>query len=324
MLNSIGKHIANCTLLRRVSYCSSSIRSCKAMAAVHSIVTENEEKSKQPAFNVKEFINGLNKDYKIDIHKLSGFPFNESHKNMNQKHYVICIHNFLSDKDATFYQKNTRKLCEKDLLKHGNRRHALYFNVDNGLNKQIYRYGNHDWKMNNGIPDLIQNTLLTKLQKEFGMSFNGIVYNVYTSKKSHIWWHTDLQPGVADIIATFSTGRTEYLEFRAMHKPVVRNEHFAERKDEVNLENESENECVLSVPCHHGTLAIMCPGVNQFYQHRVSVPTETQLNEAVAKFGCIDRENTTMHFHFDEVKYNNSFLNLDPNGGLSTILKHLP
>merc|ERR1712039_164920 len=75
--------------------------------------------------------------------------------------------------------------------------------------------------MNNGIIPLHQ-SLLTKIKQQLGILFNGVVFNVYTSKKSHIWWHTDLQPGIGDAICTFSTGRTEWLQFRAMHKPVVR------------------------------------------------------------------------------------------------------
>lgn len=280
--------------------------------------------AKQNKFDVNEFMNKLDPNYKVKIHKLNGFDFNESQKNLNKNHYVICIDNFLSAKESTIYQKDTRKLCEKDLMKHGNRRHALYFNInDSGLNKKFYRYGNKDWPMSNGIPDIIQNKLLNKIMKQFGILFNGIVYNVYTSKKSHIWWHTDLQPGIGDVICTFSTGRTEYLQFRAMHKRVIRGNNDQQKKvNQEKVENKEENECILSVPCHHGTLVIMSPGVNEFYQHRVAIPTEKQLNEAMDKFGCIDRENTTMHFHFDESKYNN-YLNLDSHAPLSTILDNL-
>ena len=286
--------------------------------------------AKQDAFDVKEFINKLDKNYEFEIHKLTGFAFDDTHKNVNREHYVICIHHFLSSTESTLYQKDTRKLCDKDLMKHGNRRHALYFNIkDSGLNKQFYRYGKKDWPMSNGIPDIMQNKLLDKLYKQFGIMMNGIVYNVYTSKKSHIWWHTDLQPGIGDIICTFSTGRSEYLQFRPMHKRVVRGKDVEKIIDE-NKENREineeiavkENECILSVKCDHGTLIIMTPGVNEYYQHRVAMPTENQINEAIEKFGCIDRENTTMHFHFDESKYDN-YLNLASDSALSLILNNL-
>mmetsp|Transcript_67038 Transcript_67038/g.106606 ORF Transcript_67038/g.106606 Transcript_67038/m.106606 type:complete len:240 (-) Transcript_67038:10-729(-) len=238
----------------------------------------------------------------------------------------------MSPKNATLYQKETRKLCGNDLMKHGNRRHALYFNIkDAAINKKTYRYGKQDWPMNNGIPAVMQSKLLDKIRTQFGILFNGIVFNVYTSKHSHIWWHTDLQPGVGDIICTFSTGRTDHLQFRAMHKSVDRDLQKERSKSispepslkaESKEESGSENEIVLNVPCHHGTLVIMGPGVNQFYQHRVDVATEQQLQEAVDAFGCIDRENTTMHFHFDESK-RDYLLNLEQDSALSLILKHL-
>ena len=279
--------------------------------------------AKQNNFDIKEFINKLDPNYEYEIHKLNGFAFNDAHKNVNKEHYVICIHNFLSAKESTVYQRDTRKLCDKDLMKHGNRRHALYFNIkDSGLNKQVYRYGKKDWPMSNGIPEIMQNKILDKLYKQFGIMMNGIVYNVYTSKKSHIWWHTDLQPGIGDIICTFSTGRTEYLQFRAMHKRVIRGKDLNKVIDENKEDKDEENECVLTVPCHHGTLVIMSPGVNEYYQHRVAMPTEKQLNAAIQTFGCIDRENTTMHFHFDESKYDN-YLNLASDSALSQILNNL-
>ena len=269
-------------------------------------------------------------NYKIEIHKLKGFNFTKKHQNVKQNHFVICVHNFLSFQDSMNYQKNMRKLSEKDLMKHGNRRHALYFDVaESGLDKRIYRYGQKNWPMSNKIPEIVKDKLLYKIANEFGIFINGIVYNVYTSKKSHIWWHTDLQPGIGDAICTFSTGRTAYLEFRAMHNSVLRGKELEKQKEEQKLNDEQEqeqelkeNECILRVPCHNGTLLIMSPGVNEFYQHRVSVPTEYELNVAINVHGCIDRENTTMHFHFDENKYDR-YLNIDPNGGLATILKNL-
>ena len=269
-------------------------------------------------FNIEQFITSLDPNYELEIHKLSGFVFNDS--NIDRKHYVICIHNFLSSKASTFYQTQTRKLCESDLMRHGYRRHALYFNVNDKLNKRIYRYDKQDWPMNNGIPDLIQSELLNKIQNEFGIALNGVVYNDYASKKSQIWWHTDLQPGIGDIVCTFSTGRSERLEFRPMHKAVARGKERAKIVE--NKVKEAEQECVLSVDCHHGTLVIMTPGVNEYYQHRVSEPTETQLIEAREKYGRIDRENTTMHFHFDENKYDR-YSNLDNEGGLAKILNYL-
>lgn len=284
--------------------------------------------AKRSKFDVKEFMNKLDSNYEYEIHKLNGFAFNESHKNVNKSHYVICIHNFLTSKESTIYQRDTRKLCDKDLMKHGNRRHALYFNIkDSGLNKRFYRYGKKDWPMNNGIPDIMQNMLMDKLCQQFGIMMNGIVYNVYTSKKSHIWWHTDLQPGIADIICTFSTGRTEYLQFRPMHKQVIRGKHNVQQLEKQMINDkeekvEKENECVLTVPCYHGTLVIMSPGVNEYYQHRVAIPTEKQLNQAIETFGCIDRENTTMHFHFDDNKID-SYVNLASDSKLSLILNNL-
>ena len=289
--------------------------------------------TKNIEFDPHQFVKELNSNYKLENHRLSVLPFNESHCNINKSHFVLAIHNFLSPEESTLYQKRCRKLSERDLMKHGGRRHALYFDVkDGGLKKRTYRYGQQDWPMNNGIPQ-IQKDLLAKIEKEFGILFNGIVFNVYSSRKSHIWWHTDLQPGIGDVVCTFSTGRTEHLQFRAMHKPVIRGE------DEQNLMNgvqsvskqnamenvngtNKENEIVLNVPCHHGTLLIMSPGVNQFYQHRVDVPTESQLEVAMKEFQSVDRENTTMHFHFDETKQH-SHLNLELGGGLDRILKHL-
>merc|ERR1712228_1043807 len=126
-----------------------------------------------------------------------------------------------------------------------------------GLNKRIYRYGKQDWPMNHGIPDLIQNGLVAKIQKEFGIALNGVVFNVYSSKKSQIWWHTDLQPGIADIVCTFSTGRSECLEFRPMHKAVLRgkerekSQSIEEKKEETETKMKEEQECVLSVECRH-------------------------------------------------------------------------
>ena len=127
----------------------------------------NDQNGKQTKFNVQTFIKELDPNYKFEIHKLEGFLFDESHKDINKDHYIICIHNFLNSKESALYQKNTRKICDKDLMKHGSRRHALYFNIDDsGLSKQIYRYGKQDWKMNNGIPEIIQNKLLTKIKKK--------------------------------------------------------------------------------------------------------------------------------------------------------------
>jgi len=288
----------------------------------------NPDANDPPQFDVDQFIQTLNPNYKLEINRLHGFPFHESYREKKHCHFVMAIHNFLSPEESTLYQTQSRKQCESDLMKHGGRRHALYFDIkDGGLQKRTYRYGQQDWPMNNGIPPL-QQRLLTKIKEELGILFNGIVFNVYSSRKSHIWWHTDLQPGIGDVVCTFSTGRSERLEFRAMHKPVIRGEDEHGMKQNVQTASSvqkrtvQENEIVLSVPCHHGTLLIMSPGVNQYYQHRVDVPTKTQLDAAMEEFGSINRENTTMHFHFDETKQQ-SHLNVQSGGGFDRIHKQL-
>ena len=182
--------------------------------------------------------------------------------------------------------------------------------------------------MKKGIP-LIVKPLILRLLNEYGISMNGIVYNVYSSKKSHIWWHTDLQPGIADIVVTLTTGRTAILEFREMfikpnhtHKQNI-NENEKNNDSDNNNDNDNdndsnennklkENEIISRVCCKHGTLVIMGPGVNYNFQHRIDIPTENELLNAMKTFGNIDRENITFHYHFNQTIHKQSFLNFNP------------
>lgn len=320
---------------------------------------------------IAKHVNSLNADYKINFYQLNGFNDTSSGVGCNylMKPWVITVDNFMNSQECLDFREKCLKECSKNLMKHGNRRHALYFNLkeseeNDNFSKKYYKYGKKEWPMNESIPSLISNQLLNKILSQFGLMFNGVVYNVYTSKRSHIFWHTDLQTGIADIVATFTTGRTGYLEFRPLIKSVKRGKEYILQKEkdkdkdkhkendkekekekegnenenkETNTTNKDEkkeneksdeykevgNDTVLRVPCHDGTLCIMGPGVNQYYQHRIDCPTQEEIEQSINKFGNINRENLTLHWHFDETKFNNDYSNLIENKTLYNILQCL-
>src|SRR5690606_7943552 len=137
-----------------------------------------------------------------------------------------------------------------------------------------------NWLMNKNMLDEFKIDIINKITNQFGIYFNGCVYNVYTSKYSHIWWHTDGQPGISDIVATFTTGRSANLEFRKLK---INHDNYTTDKNNKNDNNKNDNDnnkndnnnnnnvkynrnnddfpSILSVPCHHGTLCIMGPQI---------------------------------------------------------------
>jgi len=244
----------------------------------------------------------------IEEFNLHGFPLEAVEHDeylkplCNIPHRVLCVHNFLSVSQADSLRQNLRVQTSSLMKKHGTRKHALFFDVHDELAKKTYRYGQRDWPMQQGIPPMVNEVVLQKLEREFGLFFNGVVYNSYENPKSEIWWHSDLQDGIGDIVATISTGRSAYLDFRVMHKP-------CSRKLRYEKPISHDDDVVCSVPCHHGTLVIMGPGVNNFYQHRVLPPNEQSMEKAISEFGSCNRENLTLHYHFEQTAENISHLN---------------
>ncbi len=53
-------------------------------------------------------------------------------------HHIFAIHNWIPYNEALELRTILSKTCEKDLMKHGNRRHSLYFDVCDTLNKETY------------------------------------------------------------------------------------------------------------------------------------------------------------------------------------------
>ncbi|ETO08657.1 hypothetical protein RFI_28730 [Reticulomyxa filosa] len=329
----------------------------------------------------------------ISIETLTKPTFVLNHNGLNvdcyvlsPEHYIYCIHNWIDYKEGQSVRKTLRKIAEPDLMRHGNRRHTLYFDAmeTKDLTKHYYRYGNKDWPMIQNIPAEFK-AIKDNITQKLNIDLNGIVYNVYTSKHSCIWWHTDLQEGIGDCVCTLTFGRTGYLQFRKMNSPLPyrpKSTHPQElptlplermamatdaseskkstvdkdilSQDEASLKQEQHDTntkakksikkkdalkgdmtaraavtgtvittvimqmqmksqiqvkvnvhvtmvmmVLLTVPCRHGTLCIMGPGINEHFQHRINVPSRQELDAALQEFQSIDRENLTFHFHFD-------------------------